>query len=114
MDNIRRPMPVSVQHIVSLSNEEVDRIVLKRLKEIAHGITTIPSKEHRAETQIEYLGHVWDNAKTESEVMALNNVRGNTRLYELYISFLAYRLESALRMGPLKTPINSGAGLIDY
>jgi hypothetical protein len=106
MDNIRRPVPVSVPLQVSLSNEEVDRIVLKRLQEMAHGIRVCSNGS------IEYQGYT--EAPNEAHVMTFQHVRDAPRLHEIYVSYLAYRLESALRDGPLKTRINSGAGLIDY
>lgn len=112
MDNIRRPVPVAVPMQVSLSNEEVDRIVLARLREIAHGIDTTYSR--KGELKIEYQGYFTPNATSEVEIMSLLNVRDSPRLHELYVSYLAYRLESALRMGPLKTPDKSKSGMLDY
>lgn len=99
MDNVRRPMPVSVPHMISLSNSEVDRIVMQRLREIAYGIL------------VEYPNGVMNISycpygiiHTQEEVLKLKEIRDRPRLHEMYVSYLAHELEWALRLGPLKTP----------
>jgi hypothetical protein len=39
MHIIRKPVPVIVQQVVSLTNSEVDRVMENRLREMADGIT---------------------------------------------------------------------------
>lgn len=97
MDNIRRPVPVTVPHVVSLSNDEVDRIVMNRLREISHGITVNLG-------DVKYYGFEYPKAVTEQDVMKLIDVRDAPILHTIYVSYLAFRLEQALRLGPLKTP----------
>jgi hypothetical protein len=113
MDNIRRPVPVTVPHVVSLSNEEVDRVVLKRLKEIAYGIS-VEYEGLKSPACVKYYGYPYSGACREEDILKLRDIRDNEKLHELYISYLAYLLESALRMGPLKTPVNPSGGMLDY
>lgn len=99
MNDIRRSVPVTVQHVVSLTNAEVDRIVENRLREMADGITI-------KDNVVCYKNIMFTALKDDSFLTQTRKILDNAGPveYEVCISLLAHQLYSALLQAKMARP----------